>query len=120
MDDPETDAFKRLDLRQYSASLGYFIDKRECWKGSAVLRHANGDKVVVSRNSEGKFVYYSFRDERDNGTIFDFIGKRKGLNFGEIRRELRLWPELRHPCPRCRIFAQPRRMSRTFRSGLPA
>jgi hypothetical protein len=37
--DCELDVFKRdIDLRQFAESLGYQIDRRESWRGSAVLR----------------------------------------------------------------------------------
>ena len=49
----ELDAFKRdIDLRQFAESLGYQIDRRESWRGSAVLRCA-ADKIVVKRNGNG-------------------------------------------------------------------
>lgn len=97
MHDEELVRMKRLSLPLYAASLGYFIDKRESWRGSAVLRHTNGDKVIVSRNAEGTFLYYSVRDDRDNGTIIDFIARRKSLNLGEIRQELRAWASIPAP-----------------------
>ena len=63
----ELDGFKReIDLREFALSLGYEIDKRESWRGSTVLRRG-GDKIVVKRNSNGHYVYFSVRDDRDNG-----------------------------------------------------
>jgi len=49
--DAELDAFKReIDLRQFAVSSGYAMDRRESWRGSAVLRRG-GDKIVVKRRS---------------------------------------------------------------------
>jgi DNA-binding transcriptional MerR regulator len=89
--DSELDEFKRvIDMRQYAAAMGYTLDKHESWRGSAVMR-CGGDKIVIKRDSDGHYVYFSVRDDRDHGTIIDFIQNRQGLALGEIRRELRRW-----------------------------
>jgi hypothetical protein len=91
MSDRELEAFKReIDLREYAAKDGYELDKRESWHGSAVMRKG-GDKVIIKRDGDGHYVYFSVRDERDNGSIIDFIQHRKGLNLGAVRKELRPW-----------------------------
>ena len=83
-DTSELDSFKRnIDLRQFAATFGYRIDKRESWRGSAVLRK-QADKIIVKRGSNGHYVYFSVRDSRDNGTIIDFVHYRKNLGLGEI------------------------------------
>jgi excisionase family DNA binding protein len=93
MVDPEINDMKsRIDLRAYAASLGYTLEKRESWRGSAVMRHPNGDKIIIKRNeADGHFVYFSVRDDGDNGSIIDFAGRRLRLNLGAIRKELRPW-----------------------------
>jgi len=93
MFDAELDTFKTgIDLRAYAAAQGYQLDRKESWRGSAVMRNVNGDKIVIKRNAaDGRYMFYSVRDERDNGTIIDFVRARKGLNLGEIRTELRPW-----------------------------
>ncbi len=89
--DEELDAFKsRIDLREYAATLGYQLDRRESSRSSSIMRNATGDKVVIKRNGP-HFVYFSVRDDRDNGTIIDFVANRKRLSFGNIRKELRPW-----------------------------
>ena len=97
--DRELDEFKSgIDLRQYAAEMGYTFDKRESWRGSAVMRQG-ADKIVIKRDSDGHYVYFSVRDDRDHGTIIDFIANRKRLSLGEMRKELRRWtgrPEISH------------------------
>ncbi len=89
--DSELDDFKRkIDLRQYAAEQGYTLDKRESWRGSAVMRNG-GDKVVIKLDGDGHYVYFSVRDDRDNGSIIDFVQFRKRLSLGEVRKELRPW-----------------------------
>src|SRR5689334_18171519 len=90
--DPELESFKTaIDLRVYAAGQGYVLDRKESWRGSAVMRHPAGDKVVIKRDADGHYVYFSVRDDRDHGTIIDFTKQRLRLNFGEIRKELRPW-----------------------------
>jgi hypothetical protein len=92
MFDPELESFKTsIDLRAYAASQGYALDRKESWRGSAVMRHAGGDKVIIKRDGDGHYVYFSVRDDTDHGTIIDFAQSRLRLNLGTVRKELRPW-----------------------------
>ena len=55
------------------------------------MRHANNDKIVIKRDADGHWVYFSVRspDGSDSGTIIDFIKQRLGLSLGATRKELR-------------------------------
>jgi len=124
--DCELDAFKRdIDLRQFAESLGYQIDRRESWRGSAVLRCA-ADKIVVKRNGNGHYVFFSLRDDDDNGTVIDFVQRRQHLSLGAVRQVLRPWigrsanapqfPQLQPASPdRMRIEREYRRMAEAQR-----
>jgi len=94
----ELDSFKRIDLRAYAASLGYQLDRKESWRGAAVMRDPKGDKIVIKRDAgSGHYVYFSVRDDKDNGTIIDFVERRAGLNlrkrgdWAKVGNELRPW-----------------------------
>jgi hypothetical protein len=90
-EDAEIEAFKRdIDLRRFAVSLGYEMDPGESWRGSTVLRRG-GDKIVVKRKGNGHHVFFSVRDDRDNGTIIDFLQRRKHLSLGGVRKALRTW-----------------------------
>lgn len=90
-DATEIEVFKReIDLREFAVSLGYEIDPRESWRGSAVLRRG-ADKIVVRRRTNGHYVFFSVRDERDHGTIIDFLQRRRKVSLGEMRPMLRTW-----------------------------
>jgi hypothetical protein len=89
--DAELETFKReIDLRQFAVSLGYEIDRRESWRGSTVLRRG-ADKIVVKRNGNGHYVFFSVRDDGDNGTVIDFLQRRQHLSLGAVRQILRPW-----------------------------
>ena len=125
--DIELDAFKReIDLRQFAASFGYEMDRRESWRGSTVLRHG-GDKIVIKRNRNGHYVFFSVRDACDHGTIIDFLQRRRHLTLGAVRQTLRPWigqsltavplfPKLEPTSPdRVRVETEYRRMAKPQR-----
>jgi hypothetical protein len=92
MVDPELESFKTsIDLRAYATGQGYVLDGKESWCGSAVMRHANGDKIIIKRDTDNHYVYFSVQDDADHGTIIDFVKRRKDLNLGATRKELRAW-----------------------------
>lgn len=87
--DDELNRFKtEIDLRAYAAAQGYELDRRNTWQGSAVMRRGH-DKIVIKRDADGHYVYFSVRDDRDNGSIIDFVKQRQGLTLGAVRQELR-------------------------------
>ena len=89
----ELERFKTdIDLRAYAAGHGYELDLKCSWNGSAVMRHVNGDKIIISREDDGHYVYWSVRDDSDNGTIIDFVKYRQSSpNLSQVRKELRKW-----------------------------
>jgi hypothetical protein len=92
MFDRELETFKNdIDLRAYAAGHGYTLDAKESWRGSAVMRHSAGDKIIIKRDADGHYVYFSVRDDSDHGTIIDFARRRLGLSLGAVRKELRPW-----------------------------
>jgi hypothetical protein len=88
----ELERFKTaINLTEYATSEGYQLDRRESSRNSVVMRHPGGDKIVIARGEDDHWIYFSVRDDADNGSIIDFIQHRRGLSLGEIRRELRPW-----------------------------
>jgi len=88
----ELETFKTaINLTEYAAALGYCMDRKESSRSSVVMRHPNGDKVIVARGEDQHWVYFSVRDDADNGSIIDFVQRRQGWTLGAVRRELRPW-----------------------------
>ena len=90
----ELDAFKRaINLSEYAATVyGFVLDRRESSRNSAIMRHPSGEKIVITRDSDGHWIYFTIGDDgRDSGTIVDFVQHRAGLNIGKLRMELRPW-----------------------------
>lgn len=103
--DPELESFKvEIDLRAYAADRGYAFDRKESWRGSSVMRHPNGDKIIVKRDQDQHYVYFSVRDARDNGSIIDFVQNREGCSLGGVRQALRPW--IGRPAPALALFPE--------------
>ncbi len=97
MDDGELLRFKQSDLRQYAASVGFVVDRRESCRGNTVMR-CGPEKIIVSRKPDGVYTFWSPHDDTDRGTILDFVQRRNpGLNLGGVRKELRAWLGSRPP-----------------------
>lgn len=102
MADVELQRFKReIKLHEYAASLGYAPSKdRDDQSRHEIVMRRGDDKISIRKNiSDGHYVYYSFRDETDNGTILDFVIRRQERNFGKARQILRLWAGTTPPLP---------------------
>lgn len=87
----ELERFKSaINLVEYAEACGYEIDRSESSRASTVMRNGD-DKIVVATAQDGHGIYFSVRDDDDNGSIIDFVQRRRGLNLGQVRRELRPW-----------------------------
>ena len=92
MNDPaELERFKtEINLSHFAATRGYTLDRRESSRNSAVMRNAEGDKIIITREG-GHWTYFSVRDDNDNGSVIDFVMRRDGGGLGKARKTLRQW-----------------------------
>lgn len=88
----ELERFKNsINLTEFAASRGYALDRRESSRSSATMRHPDGDKIIISKAQSGDWVFFSVRDDHDNGTIIDFLQNRGSGSLGNVRKTLRSW-----------------------------
>ena len=89
----EIDDFKRrINLTEYAAVQGYVLDRKETSRNSVTMRGPGDDKIIIGRDANsGHWIYFSVRDDADNGTIIDFVQNRQRLDLGEVRKALRPW-----------------------------
>lgn len=88
-----------INLAEFLQNRGYEYDKKESSKNSAVMRRGS-DKLIVATDADGHGIYFNVKDEKDSGTIIDFIQAREGLNMGQVRKMLRPWiGESSNPIP---------------------
>ncbi len=106
---PELETFKTdINLTEYAAAQGYEINRKESSRNSVIMRRPSGDKIIIARGHDRHWIYFTVRDDRDNGSIIDFIQHRKGLSLGEVRKELRPWAGQGMPPARSRLRASRR------------
>jgi hypothetical protein len=87
----EIERFKQeINLVEYAEVMGYVYDKKQSSKASAVLRKGS-EKIIIATDKDGHGIYFNVGDNRDNGSIIDFIQNRNNMNLGEIRKVLRPW-----------------------------
>ncbi|MCC7389431.1 MAG: DUF3991 and TOPRIM domain-containing protein [Phycisphaerales bacterium] len=84
----ELDQLKRLDLRVIAGELGYTINTKRSSRGSAVMDHQSGDRILVAVASDGHFVWCSVH-EPASGSCIDLWQRHRGGSLGEVRRALR-------------------------------
>jgi hypothetical protein len=105
--DDELDRFKRLvNLTEMAAARGYQLEPRQRATASSVtMRHpGTDDKIVIRRSSDGHWTYFSVRDDRDNGSVIDFLQRRRALSLGAVRSELRAWLREERPRPAPHLY----------------
>lgn len=91
MTDDELEKFKvEINLVEYVRAQGYEIDTYKSSRSSIILRKGD-DKLIIGTDQDGHGIYFSVREEADNGSIIDFVQKRQGINLGQVRKELRPW-----------------------------
>ena len=81
----ELEIFKtRINLSEYAAFCGYVLDRSASSRNSAVMKHPNGDKVVVARDRDGHWI--SFACVRALKKCQQLIGDHSRLSEAELTR----------------------------------
>ena len=94
----ELEDFKsRINLSEYAAACGYRLDRKASSRNSAVMVRSPGDKIIIALGADRHWIYFSIGEDRDSGSIVDFVQNRQGGNLGDVRKELRPWLEDRSP-----------------------
>ena len=95
----ELERFKRdINLTEYAAHTGYEIDRRVSSRHSITMqRVSDNDKVIIAKDTDSHWVYFSVRNDEDNGSIIDFHQRRTSDNLGETRKVLRDFMGLETP-----------------------
>ena len=99
----ELERFKALNLGELAASYGYELDRHESSRSSLVMRHADGDKIVIATGEDGHAVFFSIHANA-SGSVIDFVMHRQGGNLGHARKTLRAYSPSSFPtAPAARI-----------------
>ena len=88
--DPELERFKALNLGEVATSYGYALDRRESSRSSLVMRHADGDKIIIATGEDGHAIFFSVKADA-SGSVIDFVMHRQGGSLGYARKTLRAY-----------------------------
>jgi hypothetical protein len=94
MSDPELDRFKtKINLTEYAASRGYQLIRHETSRNSVAMKHqATGDKIIIARNDNNHWIFFTVGKTTENGSIVDFVQEKgQGGSLGYVRKTLRPW-----------------------------
>ncbi len=96
--DIQLEQFKTdISLPDYAATVfSYQIDEKESYASQIIMRASDGsNKISISKMADGHWVYYSYYDTTDHGSIIDFVQNRRGgrlqYSLGQVRKELSTW-----------------------------
>ncbi len=109
--DDELEHFKTLNLGELAASYGYALDRRESSRSSLVMRHADGDKIIIATGEDGHAVFFSVHAEA-SGSVIDFVMHRQGVNLGHARKILRAYAPPSFPTAHAQPIPKPRPIPR--------
>ena len=83
---------KNINLAEFSTAFGYYKDKDKSSLNAPVMRHDNGDKIIIGKDkTDGHYMYFNPSIATDKGTIIDFVKSRTNETLGHIRKRLRVW-----------------------------
>lgn len=105
--DPELERFKALNLGEVAASYGYALDRRESSRSSLVMRHSDGDKIIIATGEDGHAIFFSVKADA-SGSVIDFVMHRQGGSLGYARKTLRAYAPSSFPTAYDTTIPKPR------------
>lgn len=85
----ELEQFKiEISLVELAASYGYEMIKKESSRASVAMRHPDGDKIVVTTETDRHDVFFSVHGNH-SGSVIDLVMYRENVNLGGARKVLR-------------------------------
>ena len=110
--DEELEGFKQnISLPDLAASFGYFVDPKESSRSSLVMKHLNGDKLIIATDTDGHGVFFSVKTTA-SGSVIDFVMEQKSVNLGRARQFLRAYsPSSSFPTGQNKLIPKPQPIS---------
>jgi hypothetical protein len=97
----ELEQFKvDINLAEFACNrFGYTVDAKQSSPNSIVLRKNDGDKLIVTKDLDGHYVYFAPITPfvKDYGSIIDFIQVRMRVTLGQVRVLLREYQGTNYP-----------------------
>ena len=108
----ELEYFKtHISLADYAAMRGYLLDKQESSRASVVMRHSDGDKIIIATSDDNHGIFFSVKHPA-GGSILDFVMHRDGVNLGHARHILRNLNPVSFPTAQKSFIPKPKPVTR--------
>ncbi len=89
--DAEMERFKKeINLAEFIGLKGYVKEKR-LGKSGIIFKGRDGDRILVATQNNYHGVYFNSQDDSDEGSVIEFLMRRRGKDLREARKELRFW-----------------------------
>lgn len=72
-----------LPLDMILAENGYSYKKEKCSRNHLTMKNENDDLIVITRASNGHYLYFNPIDDRDKGNIYSFC-KNRGIKLDDL------------------------------------
>jgi Toprim-like len=122
----ELEHFKQdISLVAYATQQHGYDVKDSSRRGDWHKLHKDGETLIVTRKPDGHEIYMNPGDDRDNGSIVDFVkargaGHGQGMNLGQVRQTLRAYLNEDGPArDKVAFEAMPRPVQSVERRPLP-
>ena len=88
--DRELERFKSdINLADFATACGYRIDAKKSSKACYVMRHSDGDKIIIVTDAtDDQWLFFSARTQA-GGSILDFVMHQQGVNLDHAHRALK-------------------------------
>ena len=67
---------KQEDLSIFLANMGYKVDKTKSCRNYRVMKDDNGDKVIIYKNKDDRYLYFNPQNDQDKGDLYNFFANR--------------------------------------------
>lgn len=74
---------------------GYFYKKDKCSRNFITMSNESDDLIVITRQTNGQYLYFNPSEEKDRGNIYSFC-KNRGIKLQELLNEKLEKIELKH------------------------
>lgn len=72
-----------LPLNEIAERAGYSLKREKTSRNHIAMQHSNGDTIIITRRSNGHYLYYNPLSAEDRGNIFNFC-KNRNINLKSI------------------------------------
>ena len=81
---------KAVNLAEFLGKHG-FTKEKDLGKGGLLMTHPGGERLIVTTNGKNHGAYVNVNDDTDEGSVVEFLMRRRAGGIRSVRAELRAW-----------------------------